>query len=134
VVKIDQAFVSEFIAGGFGLPIAHENTAYDATNGEPYAEIGVLQNNVTPLTLNSSDQTDGVFQAILRYPSYSGAIAIKQKADEILNHFRFGKTFSFGGIEVKTTALQRQPGINEDGWYKIVLTISYTAIITRSKS
>jgi hypothetical protein len=134
VVKIDQAFVSEFVAGGFGLPIAHENLSYDATEGEAYAEISVLQNNVTPLTLNSSDQTDGIFQVVLRYPANSGAIAIKQKADEILNHFRFGKTFKYGGVSVKTTSLQRQPGINEAGWYKIILTIAYTAILTRSQS
>jgi len=134
VVKIDQAFVSEFIAGNFGIPIAHENTAYDATNGAAYAEIGVLQNNVTPLTLNNSDQTDGIFQVILRYPSNSGAMVAKQKTDDIFSHFRFGKTFRYGGVAVKTTSLQRQPGINEDGWYKIILTIAYTAIITRSQS
>lgn len=134
MVKIDQAFISEFIAGDFGLPIAHENLPYDSTDGLAYAEISVLQNNRTPLTLNSSDQTDGIFQVILRYTSNSGAIVAKVKADEILNYFRFGKTFYYGGVGVKTTALQRQPGINENGWYKIILTITYTAIITRSQS
>ena len=72
VVKIDQAFVSSFIAGGFGLEIAHENLAYEPTTGTEYAELRTLNNDVTAYDLATLDITDGVFRVILRYPANSG--------------------------------------------------------------
>ena len=132
MIKIDQALTSEFVSGNFGLPIAHENVDYDSTDGNPYAEILVLQNNATALSINDTDQTDGVFRVILRFPVYQGAITAKQKASEIMGHFRIGKRCTYQGVTVTIQSQQRQPGVAEDGWYKTVLTFGYRAFLTRA--
>lgn len=129
MISIDQALISEFIVGSFGLPVAYENEPLLPSG--PHAELLVLQNDVTPLTLNTTDATDGVFRIILRYPVNTGAVEIKQKADEIFHHFRIGKGCLYGGIITKITSQQRQPGIAEEGWYKIVLTLGYRAFLPR---
>jgi hypothetical protein len=130
-VKIDQALVSRFIAGAFGLPIAHENAPYTPTAQTAYAEINVLQNDTTAGTLNDTNDTDGVFRVILRYPINVGAIAAKTKADQIFASFRIGQRLIYEGVELTILGNQRQPGVAEDGWYVLVLTMPYRAAIER---
>jgi hypothetical protein len=130
-VRIDQAFVSAFIAGNFNLPIAHENLPYEPIAGTAYAAINVLQNDTTPRSLNSSDQTDGVFRVILHYPVNGGAMAAKNKAADIFATFKIAAQFCYGGACATVVAHQRQPGVAEDGWHKIVADIRYRAFITR---
>lgn len=130
-VKIDQALVSAFISGNFGLGIAHENTEFVPTAQSPYAELRVLQNDVTAGTLNDTNDTDGVFRVILRYPVYTGAIAPKLKADQIFAVFGIGTRLSYEGVTLTILNNQRQPGVAEDGWYVLVLTMAYRAAIER---
>jgi hypothetical protein len=130
-VKIDQALISAFIDASFGLPIAHENGTYDPQPGTDYAELLVLQNNITPLNLSSSNETDGIFRVILRYPAGELAITSKTMADTIFANFGIGQRLSYSGVKVTIMSNQRGPGVNEDSWYKMVLTMSYRAFLAR---
>lgn len=130
MLKIDQALVQRFTSGGFGLPIAHENAPYTPT-GQPYAELLVLQNDRTPFSLADSDETDGVFRVILRYPVNGGAVAIKTKADEIFAAFKIGQRLTYSGQTLTIVSQQRQPGVPEEGWFKLLLTMAYRANIER---
>jgi len=129
--KIDKALVSRFIAGSFGLAIAHENAPYEPVVGIPYAELMVLQNDTTAATLKHSNETDGVFRVILRYPADGGAIAAKEVADLIFAQFKVGQRLTYSGVTLTITGNQRQPGVPEDGWYKVVLTTPYRAFLAR---
>jgi len=130
-VKIDQAFIQAFINGGFGLDIAHENLSYTPTAGTEYAQLINLPNDVTPLSLSGSDETDGVFRIILYWPANQGAIQAKLKADEIISAFKIGTQVCYSDqcATVKRTA--KVQGVPEDGWYKLVISISYHSILTR---
>jgi hypothetical protein len=130
-IKLDTALIEHFISGGFGLPVAYENDGYDPSTGDAYAEIKVFQNDVTMLSLNDTDETDGLFQVILRYPVNGGAVAIKKKADEIFRAFRKGQQLAYDGQALTITRHQRQPGVAEAGWYKLILLITYQALIER---
>ncbi len=134
VVKIDQAFVSSFIAASFGLDIAHENLPYEPVTGTPYAEIKTLQNDVTGYDLSALNLTDGVFQVVLRYPAGSGAITPKIKADEIINAFPIGSLVTYQGQAATIMSQQRQPGVAEAGWYSIVITLGYRAKLARGNA
>lgn len=129
-IEIDQALISEFIDGDFGLDIAHENLSYSPSD-EAYVELIILQNDRTALTLSHSDETDGVFRAILRYPANTGAIAAKTKAGEITSHFKIGTRLTYNGVSLTITGSQRQPGTQEKGWYKLIINLPYRAILTR---
>lgn len=130
-LRIDQALVSHFIDSSFGLPIAHENLAYDPNAGSEYAELLVLQNGTTPWSLKHSNETDGLFRVILRYPLDGGAIAAKTKAGEIFNAFGIGLPISYNGATLTIMSHSRQQGVPEDGWYKIVISMGYKALIRR---
>lgn len=130
-IKIDQALTQWFLAGNFGLPIAHENQTYTPAGQSPWCEIRVIPNDVTAATIRHSSETDGVFRVILRYPQGTGAIAAKQKADQILAHFRLGTRLSFDGQRVNLTSTKRDQGVADDGWYSLVLTVGYRVFLTR---
>jgi hypothetical protein len=129
-LEIDQALVTAFLAGSFGIGVAHENRDYKPEN-DPYAEIIVLQNDTTPFSLAHSDETDGVFRVILRYPAGSGAITPKTKAEEIRQHFKIGTRLTYGGASLTIKGHQRQPGVQEQGWYKLIINLPYRATLTR---
>lgn len=130
-IKIDQALTQRFIDGAFGLQIAHENQQFTPTPQTPYAEIRVLQNDATAGTLNNTNDTDGVFRVILRYPQNTGAIAAKQKANQIFAAFKVGQRIVYEGVQLTITGNQRQPGVVQDGWYSLILTMPYRAAIER---
>lgn len=131
MLAIDNAFQERFVAAGFGIRIAWENEDIKPQAGEPYAELRVLQNNVTPATLAHSDDTDGVFRVILRWPVEVGAYDIRKKADEIFSVFRIGTCLVYENVKVWVMGNSRQPGVAEGGWYKLILDMPYRANIAR---
>lgn len=145
-LAIDQAFLSTFINANLGLAIAHENLPYTPVTGTPYAELIMLQNDITPWGLSQRNQSDGLFRVILRYPVNTGAIVAKQMADRIFNAFQMGSRVAFNhdsvgwyeyfftddyAVSATITSLARQPGYAESGWYKLVVSLGYRAFLTR---
>jgi hypothetical protein len=126
---IDKAFISEFIAGDFGLPIDHENSAYTPIEGTAYVEIKVVQNDVTFLTLNNSNQTDGVFRVHLRYPPNTGAVDAKDMADTIMDYFSMGGRITYNGQQVTITRHSRKLGDEQNNWFELIVSIGYRATI-----
>jgi hypothetical protein len=131
MLKVDQGLVNLFINSAFGLPICHENIPYTPVEGTPYAEIFVIPNDQTALSLYETDQTDGIFRVILRYPVNTSAIPAKTMADTIFAVFKIGSYFYYGDQKVEITGFSRNVGLNEAGWYKLVLSINYNAFIRR---
>ena len=137
MLAVDQAFVSAFINAAFGLPIAHENLPYTPTAGTADAELLNIPNDVTPYSLRDSDETTGLFRVILRYPVDTGAVAAKTMTDAIFAVFKLGTTVSYNATgnpvtSAQVVGVQRLPGVVEDGWYKLVLTIRYRAFLRRN--
>ena len=130
-VKIDQAFVSAFIDGTFGLPIAHENLPYTTVNGTAYAQIKNLPNDITGYSLNDTNLTDGVFRIYLNYPVNTGAIQAKIKADQIMDYFRIGSQVEYEDVAATIRAVQRQPGAIEGVWYQLIVDIFYVSKLER---
>ena len=131
LTNIDQAFINEFINQGFGLDIAHENIDYEPTAGAEFVSIRLLPNDVTPLSYTDSDETDGIFRVILNWPQGEGAIQAKNKADEIISAFKIGTKLEYLGQKVTVTTAYRELGESIDGWYRIIISIGYYAVIDR---
>lgn len=130
--EIHQAWVSQFVASGFGLPIAHENLHYTPEAGESYFEIRVLANDVTPASLSDSDESDGVFRVILRSPQGAGAAGPKLTLGEVANAFPIGARLNYGNTRIVVTGRQQQPGAPEGGWYVVILDFQYRAFSKRT--
>lgn len=129
--KIDQAFISAFIDADFELDIAYENINFEPTAGTEYVELINIPNDITPLSINGALETDGIFRIILYWPENKGSTQAKLKADEILAAFSMGSRVCYDNQCATITRLSRYKGIVEDGWYHTVITIGYTAFLTR---
>jgi hypothetical protein len=130
--KLEQALVQHFIDAAFGLPIAYENNGYDPVPGTAYAELSTFVNDTSALSLNTSDQTDGLLQVILRYPEGEFSWDAKNKADAIGAVFKLGLRLKNDGHQLTVTRRAVQPGVNEAGWYKIVLRVFFIAVLPRN--
>lgn len=130
-LKIDQAFTGDFIAQGFGLPIAHENDGYEPTPGTPYVALRIFANAVLPYTIGTHDDTTGLFQFSLNYPEGNGAIPAKTKAETIFAAYPVGRKLAYGGQLIHVTGHQRFDASPADGWFRVVGRINYRAFLTR---
>ena len=131
-IKIDQAFIQSFIDGAYGLETAYQNQPYTPTAGTPYAELLNIPNDITALDLKDTNETDGLFRIILRYPVDSGAFAAKNEAETIMASYSIGSSVSYSGQSARITAVNRQQGVVEESWYVTLITISYRAFIPRN--
>ena len=131
LTKIDQAFINTFINGDFGLSIAHENKDFEPTAGTEYVELINLPNDVTPLSINDTNETDGLMRVILYWPVNKGSTQAKLKADEILAVFSIGTRVCYDSQCATINRLSRHKGIVDGGWFHTVITIGYTAFLTQ---
>lgn len=145
-INIDNAFTSAILNGGLALDVVHDNgiysywsgSAYSSVSGvytpdanREYTEIKVFPASVVPLSLRDSDEHVGVFQAIVKYPADTGAIAAKTKAEAVLALFNMNTPLAYSGQKVFVTGKSRDGGRQEGGFYQIVVRVNYRAFVTR---
>ena len=144
--SIDKAFVDTIINGGLAIDIVHENGLYSTWGGSAYTHTpGVYTPDAnrehceirnfpalrTAFSLSHSDLEVGLFQVILKYPSDTGAILIKSKADAVMALFRIGGAITYSGQDVYIDSKRRDGGRNEGGFYQIVVRLEYRAYVSR---
>jgi len=145
-VKIDQAFISAIMGGGLALDIVHENGLYSVWSGSAYAskqgvyvptanrafiEIRNFPADEVAYSLNSSNSAVGLFQVTLKYPTDSGSVDVKNKAEELLNLFSIGGSLSYNSQQVFIQAKSRDGGRVDGGYYQVVCRVNYQAFKTR---
>lgn len=128
----DDAFIRAFEDADFDIAIQAENEPDNKTKTEPHAELRVMENPHLPVGVNGSEIKTGLFRVTLRYPKDTGAVPAKQKAEEILEAFRINTIVTSQGQASRVKEVQRESGVAEEGWYKLVLTITFETIINRS--
>lgn len=145
-IKIDQAFVSTILSAGLQLDVVHENglyTVWDGANyahftgvytptaGREYVEIKHFPAGKAAFSFANSDESVGVFQAIVKYPVDAGAFEAKRKAEEIIEEFKVGKILTYQSQDVQIISNSRDGGRPEGGFYQIVVRSNYRAITPR---
>lgn len=128
---IDQALIKAAIDAELGIDLAHENLSYKPKTGVPFAELKIIQNDVTGYSLANDNQTDGIFQFLLHYPANSGAVAAKAKADQFLAVFGIGQRITRDGVTVTIQRHNRMEPTIDSGWYKLPVRIFFRSFLTR---
>lgn len=128
-LKIEQAFLSDFIAQDFGLPIHHENTEYKPEPGSPYVAVKMFENSETAAALSGLNETDGFFQFTLFYPEGNGAMPAKAKRATMLAAFPVGRRLTFDGQYVDVRGTQPLSAAPDGGWFQAVGRVFYRANI-----
>lgn len=131
MLAIEQAFISDFIAQAFGLPIAHENADYEPTPGTPYVELRMFPNDARAADLATTNRTTGLMQFTLFYPEGEGAIPAKLKRQDVFDAYPVGRVLTYSGQRVTITGQSPFNAYPQDGWFKVIGRLSYAADITR---
>ena len=145
-IKIDQALIDTVLSGGLAIDVVHENGLYSTWSGSAYVssqgvytpatdrehiEIRNFPASSIAFSLKDSDESVGMFQAIIKYPADIGAITIKQKAEAFLALFTIGTALIYSGQKVYPTSKNRDGGRIEGGFYQIVCRVDYRAFVAR---
>ena len=113
------------------MPTAGENSTYTPVTGTAYQSlqyVGEVKDS-PGVTNDSWTRIDGIYQVTLCYPSGTGAVAARTRADLVSNHFKRGTVLIESGIKVQFNA---QPQINAPltptGWYCLPVRLFYTVV------
>lgn len=132
---LDGALMQGVVDSPLAIPFAFPNAPFDKpTGGQPWANVFVLANQPSVATLGheGEDAHDGILQIDLNYKLLSGTEAVTAKADELTDFFKAGKRLAHGGIEVTVASCGRSRGREVDGWYRVSMTITWSARVPRN--
>lgn len=145
-LDIDAALIAAVLNGGLAMDVIHENGSYSTWDGVSYSnvdgvytpsadrehmEIMNFPASVAPLSMADSDEVSGLFQAIIKYPADTGAVATKAKAWAFLALFPMGAALTYSGQNVYPTSKNMDRGRTEGGFYQIVCRVEYRAFVPR---
>lgn len=117
------------------LPCAFENSPFDKpTDQTPWASAFVLMNQPSVATLgqDGQDAHDGILQIDLNYPLMTGEAAVTAKADGLTDFFKAGKRLAHLGVELTVASCGRSRGREVDGWYRVSMTVTWFARVSRN--
>ena len=131
--EIGKTLINSFDNAEFDLPTKTENEIYDPVIGTAYAELIVLPNEKTAYSVKDTDQSNGIFRIILRYPIGESKDTIKAKADEIFNVYKLHSivTDTENNNYVEIIKQNCQEGVRETAWHKLVLDLYYQTFTRR---
>jgi hypothetical protein len=131
--EVEDLLINSFDNAEFDLPTKTENEIYDPVIGTAYAELIVLPNEKTAYSVKDTDQSNGIFRIILRYPIGESKDTIKAKADEIFNVYKLHSivTDTENNNYVEIIKQNCQEGVRETAWHKLVLDLYYQTFTRR---
>ena len=131
--EIGKTLINSFDNADFDLPTKTENEIYDPVIGTAYAELIVLTNEKTAYSVKHTDQSNGIFRIILRYPIGESKDTIKTKADEIFSVYKLHSivTDTENNNYAEIVKQNCQEGVRETAWHKLVLDLYYQTFTRR---
>ena len=135
-LSISQALVAQYRASGAFTDAltAYENAAFTKPAAAvPWAAVFIIPNQPAPESAGSGgmDGHTGIMQVDLNYPVNAGSGAIVAKADSVAQYFKAGTRLAYGGQQVQIQSCGRSQGRPVDGFYRVSMTINWTAYVLR---
>jgi hypothetical protein len=133
LANIRAALVEAYESLHLHLDTAHENRPF-SPGADPWAALFVIPNQPAVATLGNGgeDEHTGFMQIDLNYPLHGGTAAALETADDIRAYFAAGRWLEYDGQRVLITSSGRARGVEVNGWYRVSMTINWTARTIRS--
>lgn len=138
---ISQALINQYRASGAftDLLTLYENEAFNTTTkpkpsiSTPWGAVFIVTNQPTPESAGAGgmDGNTGFMQIDLNYPINAGSGAIVSKADAVAQYFKAGTRLAYSGQQVQIQSCGRSQGRPVDGFYRVSMTINWTAYVPR---
>lgn len=134
--NISQALIDRYRAGAFFTDAltAYENAAFTKpATSIAWASVFIVPNqpSVESVGDGGMDGHTGFMQIDLNYPANAGAGSVVTKADNVAQYFKAGTRLAYGGQQVQIQSCGRSQGRPVDGWYRVSMTINWTAYVPR---
>ena len=132
--KARAALVQAYIDTGLNLPTFYENKPGEPPS-TPWAIFCFVPNTPTVVTLgNGGDyEATGFVQIDLNYQLNTGDKAAADAFNLLRDKFIAGKIFTNCGQPVRVRSCGRTQGRNVNGWYRVSITIIWSARIRRKE-
>lgn len=134
--NISQALIDRYRAGVFFTDAltAYENSAFTKPpTTTAWASVFIVPNqpSVESVGEGGMDGHTGFMQIDLNYPTNAGPGSVVTKADNVAQYFKAGTRLAYGGQQVQIQSCGRSQGRPVDGWYRVSMTINWTAYVPR---
>lgn len=127
-----QCAFREFLPGD--VPIAEENKKFVPPKNKIWAITYFMPNAPAIATLSEEgyDRATGIFQIDINYPVDSGTFQPRADYENMRSAVFYGGARHWsGGQDVLITGFARNLGQPTNGFYRVVFTVYWTAIISR---
>ena len=115
------------------IPVAWENTRFEATAGKPWAAVFFVpaDEQVETLGAGGENRHDGILQIDLNYPANDGEADMRKRIDEVRACFVAGSTLSYDTQPVRILSTSCSGGRQVDGFYRKSISIRWQAFTSR---
>ncbi len=128
---IHQALTQSLLDLNLGIPIAHENVNFNPPEDSPWIDVTRLPNERESLTKYEVDEETGIYQISYYQPSGSSVGEMLQNIDTILQLYVHNAHLVAGDQTVVVVNSGHNEGRNDNGWYRIDISVSYKTDIIR---
>lgn len=113
------------------VDIAGENGTYTVKTGVPYQALAFLPAETQTLDVRQQNDLErGIFQVMVCYPSATGPVQARTRAQMIRDHYSPGFLPAESGLKVEIIGKPSiGPAQTVTGWYCIPVRIKYKAVI-----
>ena len=132
--KARAALVQAYIDTGLNLPTFYENKPGEPPEA-PWAIFCFVPNTPSVVTLGNGgdDEATGFVQIDLNYQLNTGDKAAADAFNLLRDKFIAGQIFTNSGQAVRVRSCGRTQGRNVNGWYRVSITIYWSARIRRKE-
>ena len=130
---LNDLFNVAVLNGGFTIPVATENVAFDPKAGTPFIAMNLLPLPVIQSSLGVSgcDKLTGILQLSVNYPQDQGMTSLLAKVDEVNQVFKAGAVFVLSPLSVTIKATSTNRVRVAQGFATIDLSIEYFSYTDR---
>ena len=133
--KINAALVTAYRAAMPALvdATAYEGASFTPTVGQKWAQLTNLRASADPVTLGTGgqDEHSGVFQIDVNVPEDTGTATLLADADTLRAYFVAGRSFTYQTQSVRVRRADVSPIRRVDGWLRVSVSVTYSAITIR---
>jgi hypothetical protein len=134
LTDIEPALIQAYQGADLGLPTGYENQEFkDKPGQDPWASFHYLPNNPDGGSLGDSgyDDVTGIIQIDINIPENAGRNNLNSYVELLRTRFKKGSIHSYNNQTVSIKSCGRGRGKVVDGFYRVPVTIYWSAQVQR---
>lgn len=135
LANVRRALVQGYLDTGItaSSATAAENVLFNPPRSAKWCKLTFMPVSAEVATLGAGgrDRHDGLLQVALYYPVNTGEAAAAADYETLRAAFTAGARFAYGGSTAAVLACERTHGRESDGWWVVVSSVRFYAMLNR---